>query len=176
MTAVQIDYFKTPVGELIIGVFDEKLCLCDWRFRKKRTEIDHRIQKDLKAKYEENPENPLISETKTQLNEYFSKERKTFDLSLLFAGTEFQKQIWNLLLEIPYGKTLSYLELSRKFGDEKAIRAVGNANGANAIAIIVPCHRVVATNGKLTGYAGGLNAKKRLLELESDVQQLELFV
>lgn len=175
MNAVQIDHFKTPVGELIIGVFGEKLCLCDWRFRKKRTEIDHRIQKHVKAKYEENSENSLISETKTQLNEYFSKERKTFDLPLLFAGTEFQKQIWNLLLEIPYGKTLSYLELSRKFGDEKAIRAVASANAANAISIIIPCHRVIAANGKLTGYAGGLTAKQKLLELESDVSQLSLF-
>jgi len=95
----------------------------------------------------------------------------------LFVGSDFQKTVWEKLLTIPYGKTTSYLELSRMLGDEKAIRAVATANGANAISIIVPCHRVIGSDGSLTGYAGGLNAKQKLLQLEgmNFGEQLELF-
>ncbi|MBF4983464.1 methylated-DNA--[protein]-cysteine S-methyltransferase [Nonlabens mediterrranea] len=112
-----------------------------------------------------------------QLEEYFTKKRKHFNIPLLFTGTDFQKEVWNELLNIPYGQTISYLTLSRKLQKEKAIRAVASANGANAISILVPCHRVIATDGKLTGYAGGLTAKKKLLQLEGALNrgQLDLF-
>ncbi|WP_338357692.1 methylated-DNA--[protein]-cysteine S-methyltransferase [Yeosuana marina] len=110
-----------------------------------------------------------------QLKEYFEGERKQFDLKLNPQGTDFQKKVWDKLLEIPYGKTLSYLELSKQLGDVKAIRAVANANGKNPIWIIIPCHRVIGSNGSLTGYAGGLQRKQWLLEHESPFKQQRLF-
>ena len=110
-----------------------------------------------------------------QLNEYFEGTRKQFNLKLNPQGTDFQKKVWKLLEDIPYNKTISYLELSKQLGDVKAIRAVANANGKNPIWIIVPCHRVIGSNGKLTGYAGGLHRKKWLLEHESPYKQQSLF-
>lgn len=110
-----------------------------------------------------------------QLNEYFDGERKKFDLNLNPQGTDFQKRVWDELLHIPYGKTLSYLNLSKKLGDVKAIRAVANANGKNPLWIIVPCHRVIGGDGSLTGYAGGLHRKQWLLEHESPYKQQTLF-
>jgi len=110
-----------------------------------------------------------------QLNEYFEGQRKSFDLNLNAQGTDFQKRVWDELLNIPFGKTLSYLDLSKKLGDVKAIRAVANANGKNPIWIIVPCHRVIGSDGSLTGYAGGLFRKQWLLEHESPYKQQSLF-
>ena len=110
-----------------------------------------------------------------QLNEYFAGDRTLFDLKLNPEGTTFQKQVWNALQTIPYGKTLSYLELSKQLGDVKAIRAVANANGKNTLWIIVPCHRVIGSDGSLTGYAGGLHRKQWLLEHESPYKQQSLF-
>ena len=110
-----------------------------------------------------------------QLNEYFEGNRKQFNLKLNPCGTDFQKRVWNELLQIPFGKTLSYLELSKKIGDVKAIRAVANANGKNPLWIIVPCHRVIGSDGSLTGYAGGLSRKQWLLEHESPYKQQSLF-
>ena len=110
-----------------------------------------------------------------QLNEYFAGDRTLFDLKLNPEGTTFQKQVWNALQTIPYGKTLSSLELSKQLGDVKAIRAVANANGKNPLWIIVPCHRVIGSDGSLTGYAGGLHRKQWLLEHESPYKQQSLF-
>lgn len=173
---VYLQYFHTPYGELVLGESGGELCLCDWKYRKMRDQVDNRIQTGLQAEFKLE-ETELLIEAKSQLNEYFAKERTSFDLPLLFVGSDFQKSVWEKLLTIPYGKTTSYLELSRILGDEKAIRAVATANGANAISIIVPCHRVIGSDGSLTGYAGGLNAKQRLLQLEgmNFGEQLELF-
>ncbi len=173
---VYLQYFHTPYGELVLGESGGELCLCDWKYRKMREQIDSRIQTGLQAEFKLE-ETDLLDEAKSQLNEYFAKERITFDLPLLFVGSDFQKSVWEKLLTIPYGKTTSYLELSRTLGDEKAIRAVATANGANAISIIVPCHRVIGSDGSLTGYAGGLNAKQKLLQLEgmNFGEQLEVF-
>ena len=110
-----------------------------------------------------------------QLNEYFEGKRTQFDLQLNPEGTDFQKKVWKLLQTIPYGKTMSYLQLSQQIGDVKAIRAVANANGRNPIWIVVPCHRVIGSNGNLTGYAGGLQRKQWLLEHESPYKQQSLF-
>ena len=110
-----------------------------------------------------------------QLREYFNGERTQFSLVLNPQGTDFQKSVWNALSKIPYNTTCSYLELSKKLGNVKAIRAVANANGKNPIWIIVPCHRVIGTNGNLTGYAGGLHRKKWLLEHENPYKQQSLF-
>ncbi|WP_298755283.1 methylated-DNA--[protein]-cysteine S-methyltransferase [uncultured Psychroserpens sp.] len=117
----------------------------------------------------------VLEDCVIQLRDYFEGTRTKFDLKLNPQGTEFQKLIWTLLEEIPYGKTISYLQLSKRLGDVKAIRAVANANGKNPLWIIVPCHRVIGSDGSLTGYAGGLHRKKWLLELESPYKQQSLF-
>lgn len=117
----------------------------------------------------------VLEDAVYQLNEYFEGKRTSFDLELDPSGTDFQQKVWKALLEIPFGKTVSYLELSKTMGDVKAIRAVAAANGKNPLWIIVPCHRVIGSDGSLTGYAGGLSRKKWLLEHESPVTQQSLF-
>ena len=112
-------------------------------------------------------DHPILNNCLVQLGEYFSGNRKDFELPLQQAGTDFQQKVWALLLKISYGKTISYNELSKQYGDVKAIRAVASANGRNNLAIIVPCHRVIGSNQSLTGYAGGLWRKKWLLEHEA---------
>ena len=107
-----------------------------------------------------------------QLNAYFAGELREFEIPLLMLGTEFQKRVWKALLTIPYGETMSYGELAKKIGEPKAVRAVGAANGQNPIPIIVPCHRVIGSDGSLTGFGGGLENKKKLLELESRQRRL----
>jgi methylated-DNA-[protein]-cysteine S-methyltransferase len=114
----------------------------------------------------ESPEVKILARAVKQLKEYFSGKRTQFDLPLDVAGTEFQMRVWAELQKIPFGKTTSYGDLARKLGKEKAFRAVGTANGKNPVSIIVPCHRVIAADGALGGYSGGLGVKKRLLELE----------
>lgn len=117
----------------------------------------------------------VLEEAVNQLQLYFLGVLKEFDLKLNPQGTEFQKKVWNGLLEIPYGTTTSYLELSKRIGDEKAIRAVAAANGKNPLWIVIPCHRVIGSDGSLTGYAGGLHRKKWLLEHENPSPQQKLF-
>jgi methylated-DNA-[protein]-cysteine S-methyltransferase len=117
----------------------------------------------------------VLEDAVYQLKEYFNGERKDFDLILNPEGTDFQKSVWDALLKIPFGKTVSYLDLSKTLGNVKAIRAVAAANGKNPLWIIVPCHRVIGSDGSLTGYAGGLHRKKWLLEHESPVKQQSLF-
>lgn len=117
----------------------------------------------------------VLEDCTFQLKEYFEGSRKTFNLKLNPQGTSFQKQVWKLLEQIPYGKTLSYLELSKQLGDVKAIRAVANANGKNPLWIVIPCHRIIGSDGSLTGYAGGLHRKQWLLEHESPYKQQTLF-
>lgn len=116
-----------------------------------------------------------LADTVHQLKGYFAGTRQDFQLQLNLKGTDFQKSVWQELLNIPYGKTISYLELSRRLGDVKAIRAAASANGQNPLWIIVPCHRVIGSDGSLTGYAGGLWRKKWLLEHESPYKQQTLF-
>lgn len=111
----------------------------------------------------------MIEEAINQLDEYFAGSRKSFDIDLLFAGTDFQKEVWRRLLSIPYGTTVSYAEMARAVGMPRSVRAVANANSANAISIFAPCHRVIGSDHSLTGYAGGLPAKRMLLELEGAV-------
>jgi len=117
----------------------------------------------------------VLQQAVSELRAYFEEGRREFTFPLRPEGTDFQKKIWQLLMDIPYGKTVSYLDLSRRFGDEKAIRAVAAANGKNPLWIVVPCHRVVGSDGSLTGYAGGLWRKKWLLEHESPSGQTTLF-
>ena len=168
MNEINIQYYKENGCNLILGSFDGKLCLADHKYRKQRSTIDKRLQDNLKAKFVKQSDE-VLELTIKQLDEYFDMSRKEFDIPLLLVGSEFQKSVWEALLKIPFGQTRSYKEQAKIVGDEKAVRAVANANGANAISIIVPCHRIIGSNGKLTGYAGGLNLKKKLLELENNL-------
>lgn len=174
-SAIKITYYKSPVGELKLGSYDEKLCLCDWRYRKGRASIDTRIKRGLNSDFKID-KSEVTEEVIFQLSQYFKKERTEFEIPLLLIGTDFQKSVWNELEQIPYGKTNSYLELSRKLNNEKAIRAVATANGANAISILIPCHRIIGKNGSMVGYAGGLNAKSKLLELEGAITNNQMLL
>lgn len=169
-------YFNTSVGELKIGSFGDEIVIADWRYRKMRKAIDQRLCKSLDAEFEEG-ESPVIADAIAQLTAYLEGQRKAFDLPIRLIGTDFQKTVWRQLQKIPFGKTNSYLALSKELGNEKAVRAVASANGANAISIIVPCHRIIGSNNDLVGYAGGLAAKKKLLQLENNEfdRQLTLF-
>lgn len=144
-------YMTSPVGTLQLQCSDEGITAV--RF------------------WEEGPtsadEHPLLQACQQQLEQYFAGERKTFSMPLQMAGTPFQTKVWTALQDIQYGRTVSYMDLAKTLGDVKAIRAVGTANGRNAIAIIVPCHRVIGSNAQLTGYAGGLWRKQWLLEHEA---------
>ncbi len=162
---ITVQYHSTSVGELIIGSYDGQLCLLDFRYRKLRKSIDDRLKKNLQAVFVEKTSD-IIKETKKQLDAYLSGDRKSFDIPLLLVGSEFQKQVWKALQNIPYGTTITYQDIAYTINNEKAVRAVALANGANAIAIIIPCHRVIGSNGKLTGYGGGISVKKKLLILE----------
>jgi len=114
----------------------------------------------------EDPDHPVLIETEKQLREYFAGQRQVFSVPLDFGGTEFQNQVWQALLSIPFGETRTYTEIARQIGKPAAVRAVGAANGRNPISIIAPCHRVLGSTGNLTGFAGGLQAKAHLLALE----------
>ena len=167
MNQINIQYYKTKFGEFIIGSFDEKLCLLDFKYRKMRKTVDNRLKKGLSAEFVEQ-DDEVLQKTRVQLDEYFNGERKEFDIPLLTVGTDFQKSVWEALMKVPYGETSTYLEVSKEINNEKAVRAVANANGANAIGIIIPCHRIIGSNGELVGYGGGLPVKKRLLKLEQN--------
>ena len=162
------------MGELTAGSFENKLCMLDWKYRRMRTSIDNRIQNGLKSEFVEKNDD-VIENTKHQLDEYFKGTRSKFDIPLLMVGTEFQKSVWDGLIKVPYGTTSTYLQLAKTIGNAQAVRAVATANGANAISIIVPCHRIIGSDGKLVGYAGGLLVKQRLLELEKSEDESEQF-
>lgn len=160
---VKVKRYVSPCGDLLLGSFLGKLCLCDWRGDAVcRDGIDRRIIKACGACFVES-EDAVLAETASQLAEYFAGAREVFDIPILFIGTEFQRRVWREISKIPYGNTVTYGELSKRIGAVASVRAVANACGANALSIIVPCHRVVGAKGKLTGYAGGIAAKRWLL-------------
>lgn len=165
MSQINIQYFKTRYGELMLGSFEQQLCLCDWRYRKMRNQVDSRIQRLLDACYVEQSDQ-VIEQTISELEEYFDGKRQVFDIDLCLVGTEFQQSVWRQLIKIEYAHTATYAQLATDLGNLKAIRAVAAANGANGISIIVPCHRIIGSDGKLVGYAGGLSVKQKLLALE----------
>lgn len=164
---IKIQRYDSPCGVLILGAFGDQLCLCDWQVEKHRDHVDRRLKKILNAEFEEGSSD-VIEKAVWQLDEYFAGKRRTFDVPLLFVGTDFQKTVWNALLTIPFGQTLSYGDMARRIGLPTAVRAVANANanGANALSIFAPCHRVIGSDWSLTGYGGGLDAKRYLLALE----------
>lgn len=165
---------KTPLGDMIACGTDKGICLLEFNDRKKLENQLLKLTKDLKASIvEEN--NIHFDLLKKELIEYFNGNLRHFTVPLDLVGTEFQKTVWQTLLSIPYGKTISYLQQSENMGNPLSIRAVANANGMNKIAIIVPCHRVIGSNGKLTGYAGGLERKRALLNLEKGITEKNIF-
>ncbi len=161
--------YSSPCGELLLGSLGDRLCLCDWAEGLHRKAVDKRLRKLLRAEMVEG-NSRVIAQVKQQLDEYFAGERREFDVPLLTAGTDFQKRVWAALTEIPYGTTATYTWLASRTGNRQAVRAVANANGANALSILIPCHRVIGSDGSLTGYGGGLNAKQALLKLEREVK------
>ncbi len=165
MNQVNIQYYKTTIGELILGSFEDNLCLLDFKYRKMRQTVDNRIKTGLKAEFVK-LEDEILRKTKQQLDGYLSGTRKEFDIPILMVGSEFQKSVWRALLQVPYSSTSTYLQLAKNINNEKAVRAVASANGANSIAIIIPCHRIIGSDGELVGYGGGLPVKKWLLKLE----------
>lgn len=160
--------YEAPCGELVLGSFGDALCLCDWTSGKQSGRIAGRLRRILKADFEEGTSD-VLNLAVLQLDEFFAGKSSGFNVPLLFAGTDFQKFVWNELLKIPFGETVSYGEVARRIGMPEAVRAVANANGANAISIFVPCHRVIGSDHSLTGYGGGLDIKEFLLKLEHDV-------
>ena len=165
MKVVNIQYYKTKIGELILGSFDDRLCLLDFRYRRMRKTVDERIKRGLNAEFVEQGDE-ILENTWMQLDEYLLGKRKEFDIPLLPVGTDSQKSVWDVLMKVSYGTTSTYANLAKDIDNEKAVRAVASANGANAIGIIIPCHRIIGSDGELVGYGGGLAVKKRLLNLE----------
>ena len=155
-------YLASPLGKLTLIASDSALHSILWPDVLQTSKAKKKI---LALKPSKN--HPVCLQTALQLNQYFRSERKSFDIPFVLKGTAFQKEVWNVLLEIPYGCTLSYQEQAVRLGGKEKVRAVGRANGANPIPIIVPCHRVLGKSGALTGFAGGLETKSYLLELES---------
>jgi methylated-DNA-[protein]-cysteine S-methyltransferase len=168
MNQIYIQYYKTKYAHFVLGSFNNKLCLLDFTYRKMRTTVDNRLKKGFNAVFVEQ-DDEILKETRKQLDEYFDMSRKEFNIPIITVGTDFQKSVWEALLKVPYGTTSTYLQLAKNIDNEKAVRAVANANGANSIAIIIPCHRIIGSNGELTGYGGGLPLKKRLLKLEQNL-------
>lgn len=152
-------FIASPVGMLKIIVDDRHLRAILWE--------NERLNRVKLENLAEDPKNPLILKVEKQLKEYFKRKRITFELPLHAQGTSFQKRVWEFLDKIPYGSTCSYKEIAEKMDRPKAARAVGTAIGRNPISIVIPCHRVIGTNGNLTGFAGGLDRKKKLLNLEN---------
>ncbi len=162
---IVVKEYDAPCGRLVLGAFANRLCLCDWVHGKHCEQNEQRLRRILSADFHTGT-SPLLDAAALQLDEYFAGQRRRFDIPLLLIGTGFQKKVWQALLEIPYGATISYGELASRIGMPHAVRAVANANGANAISIFAPCHRVIGSDNSLTGYAGGLPAKQYLLGLE----------
>lgn len=157
--------WKSPAGDMIIGSAGDRLCLCDWVSNRKSDRNLRRLLRCLDEIYEE-VMTDIASRAVSQLEEYFSGQRREFTVPLGLAGTEFQCRVWSELMNIPYGVTVSYAELARRVGNPAGVRAVAAVVGANPLSIFVPCHRIVGSDGSLTGYAGGLRAKRFLLDLE----------
>ena len=159
---VYYTWFDSPVGSLLLAGSSAGLKLVSFGAGNRARSVDPEWQLD----------NAAFAEVEDQLQSYFAGDRKNFELDLVLEGTNFQKKVWTALQEIPFGETISYKKLAETVGSPKGVRAVGAANGANPIPIIIPCHRVIGHDGSLTGFGGGLPLKKQLLELESN--QLKL--
>lgn len=156
--------FETPCGTLVLGACGGRLYMCDWKIKGRHIPLPESCG-DVD---DETVQSGIIDKAVSQLEEYFRGVRRQFDVSLQLTGTEFQQKVWRLLLEIPYGETLSYGEVARQAGCPRGVRAVANAIGSNRLSVFVPCHRVVGSDGSMTGYAGGIEAKRMMLRIEEN--------
>lgn len=164
--AIRLRRYHSPYGDLLLGAYGGQLCLADWvDVPGRRGFVVDRLRRVLGADVAF-AGSEATDCAAAQLDEYFAGRRRVFDVPLLLVGTEFQEAVWRRLAEVGYGETVPYAELARRVGRPRAVRAVAAACRANAVSIIVPCHRVVGSDGSLTGYAGGLEAKMSLLSLE----------
>lgn len=166
MNTIKIMRWNSPAGEMLLGSFNGMLCLCDWASNPHRERTDNRLKNCFNAEFKEE-DSYVAMQTIRQLKEYFEGKRTEFDVPICYSGTEFQNQVWSALRKVPYGKTISYATLALRMGDPKATRAVAAASANNPISIIIPCHRVIGSDGSLTGYAGGIDIKHMLLSIES---------
>ena len=166
---INIQHYFSLCGELVLASYADNLCLCDWSDNPCAERNKRRLERYLNASFKTETSS-VLEEAKRQLDEYFAGNRKAFTIPLLLVGTVFQQQVWNELLNIPYGATTSYKEIAQSIGKPKAVRAVAGAIGANGISILIPCHRVIGSDKSLTGYAGGLEAKKILLQIETQIK------
>ena len=157
----------------MLASFDGKLCLCDWVHGQKTQSTVRKLENVLKAGFCDMPSD-ITALAARQLDEFFRGERTGFDIPLLLVGTDFQKTVWNALMDIPYGCTVSYGELAKQICRPAAVRAVANSNARNPVSIFVPCHRVIGSDNKLTGYGGGLPAKRFLLDLEKETLKRQM--
>lgn len=164
----------TPVGKMLAVFASDGLCLLEFADQPNLQRELNRLHEVLQANFswQKSAHHDLLQ---TELADYFAGRLKNFSVPLHLIGTDFQKQAWQVLQTIPYGATLSYKEQARQLGNTRAVRAVAAANGQNKISIIIPCHRIIGSDGRLTGYAGGLARKKFLLDLESGMSQGDLF-
>lgn len=160
--------YNSPFGDLELGSSCGSLCLCDWLTEPHHGKVVNRLKRILNADSIDG-QTAVIEAAARQLDEYFAGMRTSFSVPLLSVGTGFQLKVWNELLKIPYGETISYGEMAGSMGIPGAVRALANANGANPMSIFVPCHRVIGSDGSLTGYGGGLDIKLQLLKLEGAI-------
>ena len=166
---INIQYYYSPCSELVLASYADKLCLCDWFDSPCAERNKRRIERYFKVSFKTETSS-VLEDAKRQLDEYFAGNRKAFTIPLHLIGSDFQQQVWNELLNIPYGATTSYKEIAQSIGKPKAVRAVAGAIGANGISILIPCHRIIGSDNSLTGYAGGLKAKKMLLQIETQIK------
>ncbi len=166
-SSIKLTHYLSPVGKLVLGDYNGKLCLCDWADRKHPDIIFNRLQKSLNTSFQD-AHTALHDHTINQLSAYFAHALTQFDLPLLPVGTDFQQAVWSQLDSIEYGQTVSYQYIANALNKPQSVRAVANAIGANALSLLIPCHRIIGSNGAVTGYAGGVPAKTYLLAWESN--------
>lgn len=157
--------YESPCGRLILGALGDRLCLCDWDYPCRRQRIDSMLCRFFNVEMKQG-ESELLTRAVMQLDEYFSGHLKQFDIPLVLSAEGLRADVWTSLLEIAYGEKMTYTGIAQRVNRPKAVRAVASAIGANPISIFIPCHRVIGKSGALTGYAGGLEAKRFLLDLE----------
>jgi methylated-DNA-[protein]-cysteine S-methyltransferase len=171
MTDVNVQYYPSPCGGLVLASVGDELCLCDWKAQPCAECNKRRLERLLGAEFREES-SPVLERTIIEFDEYFSGRRTSFDIPLHPVGTPFQQRVWSALREIPYGQTRTYRQIAQRVDNVKGVRAVAQAIGSNGIAILIPCHRVIGSDRSLTGFAGGLAAKRTLLQIEGILDEV----
>lgn len=163
---IHVTRYEAPCGSLVLGSYGDRLCLCAWEGSRLHRRLENRLCHALGATGFDDSSSHVIELAASRLDDYFAAKPPCFDVPVLLTGTPFQKRVWDELVHIPYGQTISYGRLARQTGRSAAVRAVANAVGANPVSVFVPCHRVIGSDNSLTGYSGGLDAKSYMLRLE----------